>query len=194
LNTNHNISSLTDEELLRSIADSGDNRFISELYKRYSSKIYRRSISLVKEQSTAEDLTHDIFMKVLHSLSSFRGNSKVSTWIYAISYNFCIDHLRKTKKARFNQNDYESYASENGVDYIDDLEDIRHIRVERLKEILDVIDIEDKMILLMKYQDGFSIKHIQDILNISESATKMRIKRAKEKVKKVYLSKYKYYE
>jgi len=194
LDIQQNIASLTDEELLKHITTSGDNRMIAELYRRYSAKIYRRSVSLVKEQSTAEDLTHDIFMKILHSLSSFRGNSKVSTWIYAISYNFCIDHLRKTKKARFNQNDYEAYASDELVDYVDDLEDIKHIRVERLKEMLGLIHVEDKMILLMKYQDGMSIRNIQQILSISESAAKMRIKRAKEKVKKAYLAKYKYYE
>jgi len=193
LNSRSEITHLTDEELIKEITSSGNQRFIGELYNRYSSKIFRRSISLVKDQSTAEDITHDIFMKILFSLSSFKGNSKVSTWIYAISYNFCIDHLRKTKKARFNQSEYESYEGMQ-VDYVDGMEELQRVKSERLKLVMDQVPIEDKMILLMKFQDGFSIKQIQDILNISESATKMRIKRAKEKVKKMYLEKYKSYE
>lgn len=193
MNSTTEITHLTDEDLIREITGSGNQRFIGELYRRYSSKIFRRSVSLVKDQSTAEDITHDIFMKILYSLSSFKGNSKVSTWIYAISYNFCIDHLRKTKKARFHQNEYEAYVGDE-VAYVDGLEELRLVKSERLKTVMDLVPIEDKMILLMKFQDGFSIKQIQDILNISESATKMRIKRAKEKVKKLYLEKYKSYE
>jgi len=187
------ITHLTDEELIKEITASGSQRYVGELYRRYSSKIFRRSISLVKDQAAAEDITHDIFMKILYSLSSFKGNSKVSTWIYAISYNFCIDYLRKTKKARFNQNEYESYEGTQ-IDYVDSMEELQQIKSERLKDVMETVPIEDKMILLMKFQDGFSIKQIQEILNISESATKMRIKRAKEKVKKVYLEKYKRYE
>lgn len=193
MNSTAEITHLTDEDLIAEITSSGNQRYVGELYRRYSSKIFRRSISLVKDQSTAEDLTHDIFMKILYSLSSFKGNSKVSTWIYAISYNFCIDHLRKTKKARFNQNEYESYSGEQ-VDFVDGMEELQQVKSERLKTVLEVVPIEDKMILLMKFQDGFSIRQIQEILNISESATKMRIKRAKEKVKKMYLDKYKSYE
>jgi len=63
-----------------------------------------------------------------------------------------------------------------------------------LKDVLDSVNLEEKMILLMKYQDDFSIQQIKTILNISESATKMRIKRAKERVRKIYLEKYKRYE
>ncbi len=193
MNSTVEITHLTDEDLIAEITSSGNRRYVGELYRRYSSKIFRRSISLVKDHSTAEDITHDIFMKILYSLSSFKGNSKVSTWIYAISYNFCIDHLRKTKKARFNQNEYESYSGEQ-VDYVDGMEELQLVKSERLKEVMEQVPVEDKMILLMKFQDGFSIRQIQEILNISESATKMRIKRAKEKVKKMYLEKYKSYE
>jgi len=60
LNPNSDINHVSDENLLKSIGD-GNKRAISELYRRYSPKIFRRSISLVKDQATAEDLTHDIF-------------------------------------------------------------------------------------------------------------------------------------
>lgn len=179
------IHEFTDEQILAEIVERGGNTVTSELYKRYSTKIFRRCISLVKDQATAEDLTHDIFMKILLNISSFRGKSKVSTWIYAITYNFCIDHLRKTKKARFQLNDYKNYEGEL-VEFQEDLGELRQIKVDRLKKILEQLHIEEKMILLMKYQENFSIKQIQDILEISESATKMRIKRAKEKVRKLY--------
>lgn len=183
------INQLTDEEILEQICLNGGRAATGELYRRYSNKIFRRCVSLVKDQATAEDLCHDIFLKVLLNISSFQGKSKVSTWVYAITYNFCIDHLRKTKKARFQLNDYHELEGEH-VEFQEDMGDLRQIRGDRLKKILEQLHIEEKMILLMKYQENFSIKQIQDILQISESATKMRIKRAKEKVRKLYLKQY----
>lgn len=178
--------------MVHEIRQTQNKRFVAELYDRYSQKIYRKCLSFVKRTSKAEDLTHDIFVKVLLSLSTFKGNSKVSTWIYAITYNFCVDYLRKEKKLNFHHNEFKTGDNDN-YDEEDDLQDLQFMRAERLKEILEKIKTDEKMILLMKYQDNFSIKQIQEILGISESATKMRLKRAKEKVKKIYLSTYKNY-
>ena len=60
------------------------------------------------------------------------------------------------------------------------------LKAEMLKRALDLLEPSDKMILLMKYQDDFSIKEISDSLEIGESAVKMRLKRAREKVMNVY--------
>ena len=65
------------------------------------------------------------------------------------------------------------------------------VKLERLKKILEMINVEDKSILLMKYMDGLSIKDIASIKDKSESAIKMKIKRAKEKFMKVYRKQYK---
>jgi len=60
------------------------------------------------------------------------------------------------------------------------------MKVEKLKVALELISPEEKMILLLKYQDNLSIKEIESALSIGESAVKMRIKRAKDKLKTVY--------
>jgi len=60
------------------------------------------------------------------------------------------------------------------------------MKTDKLKKALDMLDPNDKMILLLKYQDDFSIKEIMESLEISESAVKMRLKRAREKVINVY--------
>ena len=74
----------------------------------------------------------------------------------------------------------------------DDIEDteLMETNVYRLKEVLNMLPAGDKAILLMKYQDDFSIKEICNIIDKSESAVKMKIKRAKEKFKKTYDEKY----
>ena len=64
--------------------------------------------------------------------------------------------------------------------------DIQNLKVEKLKEALEKISPEEKMILLLKYQDSLSIKDLCGVLDIGESAVKMRLKRAKEKLVNVY--------
>ena len=60
------------------------------------------------------------------------------------------------------------------------------MRVEYLKKVMDLISPDDKMILLLKYQDNLTIKELSEALDIGESAVKMRLKRAKEKLVQKY--------
>lgn len=183
-------SNFTDEELIEQMLQTHDLSWIQVLYERYADKVFRKCLSFVKDESTAEDLTHDIFIKLYTNLSGFRHKSKFSTWLYSITYNFCIDYLRKNQKEKWVDID-DSDGSDSGNWEVETAEDLAHIGVERLSFLLDNIKREEKIILMMKYRDDLSIKEIQDVLKISESAVKMRLKRAKEKVQELYK---KYYE
>ncbi len=183
--------SITDEELIQKYLDTQNTGYFDVLYSRYSAKVFGKCYSLLKSVERAEDATQDIFVKVLLNLSKFTGKSKFSTWLYSITYNFCIDIIRKKKK------DLGVLVEDIGIygdrEYNDEIEDrkILETNVKRLKVILDILPSGDKAILLMKYQDEFSIKEICGILDKSESAVKMKIKRAKEKFMKIYKDKYK---
>ncbi len=181
-------STLSDEELIEEIVRSQDSRLVEVLYERYADKVYRRCISFVKEASIAEDLTHDIFIKVYLNLGGFKQKSKFSTWLYSITYNFCVDYVRKKQKD--NVVDMEDKEGEIAGRDIDTADDLDHIALDRLTELLEQLKSEDKLILLMKYRDDMSIKDIQVAFDISESAVKMRIKRAKEKLKSLYCEMY----
>lgn len=181
-------SSLSDEDLINEIISGQNSHLIEILYERYADKVYRRCMSFVKESSIAEDLTHDIFIKVYLNLNSFKQKSKFSTWLYSVTYNFCVDYVRrKQKESVFNIDDKEGEVSEKDIETADDLD---HIAIERLTELLEKVKTEDKLILLMKYRDDMSIKDIQVAFDISESAVKMRLKRAKEKLKLLYSDMY----
>lgn len=175
---------LTDEELVAQIITSKNSSLVEIIYERYADKIYRKCYSFVKDNATAEDLTHDIFIKVYMNLSSFKQRSKFSTWLYSITYNFCIDYLRKKKKEQIVY--IEDQKELVGDMEVENASDLQHIAAGRLVKLLERVKAEDKMILLMKYKDNMSIKDIQRIFDISESAVKMRIKRAKAKVKTLY--------
>jgi len=179
--------SLPDERVVDAYLSTQNSSYFEVLYDRYSKKVFAKCISLLKNETKAEDATQEIFVKVLLNLSGFSGKSKFSTWLYSITYNFCIDTIRKNKKKLGVLVDDINSVGENISDNlaISDKE-LLETNVFRLKRVLDEIPTGDKAILLMKYQDELSIKDICEIIDKSESAVKMKIKRAKEKFKKVY--------
>ena len=139
---------------------------------------------MLKESELAEDATQEIFVKVILNLSKFSGKSKFSTWLYSVTYNFCIDIIRKGKKEII-----ISLEDNTKIDVEDDgmLDaEIMETNVYRLKAVLGLMNVEDKSILMMKYQDDLSIKEICEVIDKTESAVKMKILRAKERFLKIY--------
>lgn len=186
--SNSERKTLTDEEVVSEYLKTQNNYYFEILYGRYSSKIFGKCLTILKEESLAQDATQDVMMKILLNLSKFGGKSKFSTWVYSITYNFCIDFIRKKKKDKSQY--YEDVSQfEDVVDEVDDKE-LLEIELERLKVIMERIPPDDKSILMMKYLDGMSIKEICQVINKTESAIKMQIKRAKLKFVRIHRTLY----
>jgi RNA polymerase sigma factor (sigma-70 family) len=178
---------LSDGEIVNKITLNGKTFLFEILYNRYYSRILDKSYSLVKNGELAADLTRDILSKTYEKLESFKGNSSFSSWIYSITYNHCIDYLREKKKLH-----YPDWNMQNDLpEIIDEVEeDNTLINYDRLIKLLDLIHTEEKALLVMKYQDELSLKEIGKALRISESAAKMRIKRAKARLLYLYKNLY----
>ncbi len=167
--------------LIRAIVKDGTTDYFGVIYDRYSNKVYRKCLSFVKEETIAQDMVQDIFLKVFFQLSKFKGNSRFSTWLYAITYNFCVEHYRKhSKYSKVEISEQHDQPSDDQEE-----QELLSLRIDQLKMALEQVDPSDKMILLMKYQDDISIKEIRNQLGISESAVKMRLSRARQRLKKV---------
>ncbi|HMS28531.1 MAG TPA: sigma-70 family RNA polymerase sigma factor [Saprospiraceae bacterium] len=173
------LSQISDEEIVSLYLSSQDEYYFSEIYQRYSGKIFGKCLSFFKDESEAADAVHDIFMKLLLNMSKFGEKSKFSTWVYSITYNYCIDTLRRGKKLQVTsieeisgELDVEEDTDESWMDLID---------MNIIEDIMNKMHPQDKAVLLMKYIDDLSIKEICAILNKTESAIKMKIKRAKER-------------
>jgi RNA polymerase sigma factor (sigma-70 family) len=174
---------LSDEQLVKLFIETQKNIYFEELYDRYANKVFRKCISFVKDEAQAEDFVHDIFLKVVLVISTYKENAKFSTWLYSITYNYCIDQTRQAKRRA------EDPLDEDIDDLIDDNDDseVAEMEAVRLNKAMQKLQPEDKSVLLMKYQDDLSIKEIADNFNVSESAVKMRLMRAKDRLKKLYL-------
>jgi len=182
----------TDEDIVQEILSKQDFERFGELYDRYNDKVYHKCLSFAKNSDEAKDLLHDIFLKVFNKLSSFTGRSSFSTWLYSITYNYCVDYARKRNKTR-NESIDDKWDISDVDDHAQEVA-LMQLRAERLSIVLDTVDPKNKALLLMKYQDGASIQEITEMLSLSESAVKMRLKRAKAEVLEVHQEMYTYDE
>lgn len=181
---------LPDEKVIDLYLATQSSQYFGILYNRYSTKVYSKCLSLLKSEALAQDAAQEIFTKIFLNLAKFNRKSRFSTWIYSITYNFCIDYLRKRKKENklFSNDD-----SSDLPDVIDDEannKELLEMEIGRLAQVLELLPIEDKAVLLMKYKDDMSIKEISAHFQKSESAIKMKIKRAKQKAKVIYQKKF----
>lgn len=177
----------SDEELVLLIINSGNKELFEILYLRYFKKVKDKCFSFLKDSHLSEEFANDILTKAYEKINGFKGNSSFSSWIYSITYNYCIDFLRLKKKLH-----YPEWNSNNEIpEIIDESEtDFEEVNYENLLTIFELIHPEEKVLLLMKYQDNLSIKHIAKTLRISEDAVKMRLKRARSRVIYMYNQKF----
>ncbi|OUR91155.1 RNA polymerase subunit sigma-70 [Flavobacteriales bacterium 34_180_T64] len=186
MKTHEDSDKVSDEELVRSIVKTNDTLLFEVLYDRYALMVYNKCFGFAKDADEAKDLTQDVFLKLFVKLASFKEKSKLSTWLYAFTYNHCVNYVtrntaKKFEKQSVDYKDIENISESESEDY-----SIYQMKVDKLKVALNLISPEEKMILLLKYQDYLSIKEIESVLGIGESAVKMRIKRAKDKLINVY--------
>jgi RNA polymerase sigma factor (sigma-70 family) len=178
-------SSETDEELASKIGKSNDTAMFGVLYDRYEHLVFNKCYSFVNSVDEAKDLTQDVFLHVFIKIGSFKGNSKFSTWLYSVTYNFCVNYINKDKERKISS---QSNQVEEQYDLAIEVNDysLYQMQVDKLEIALTLIPPEDRMILQMKYQDDVPIKELQEVLELSESAVKMRLSRAKAKIVELY--------
>ncbi|WP_246160927.1 RNA polymerase sigma factor [Maribacter flavus] len=186
LDANDPYKDITDEDLVKEIVAKKDSMIFGVLYDRYAKMVFNKCYGFAKSQKEAEDLTQDVFLMVFVKLASFKGNSKFSTWLYSFTYNFCVNYVNRDKGRKISDRsndigDEEYRLSQEVTD-----EHLLELQVEKLKKALEMIPGEDKTILMLKYQDGVSIKELESTLELGTSAVKMRLKRAKAKVIEAY--------
>jgi len=187
LDDSHLPYKLTDEALVELLITSQDPFLFKVLYERYFFMVFNKCLSFSKNSQEAEDICQDIFIKLLIKIKSFKGDSKFSTWLYSFTYNHCVNYYHRNK---FKKHENYILNIEQIPDEVptqssdDDLE--QQLKLKKLKAALGLIPNEDKEILILKYQDFKSIKDLMELHNAGESAIKMRLKRAKEKLLGMY--------
>src|SRR5438128_1638618 len=173
---------LNDQELM-AIVQAGDFSPASEIYDRYSSRIYNFAYRFLKSSEAAEDATQEVFVKMLKHANQFHGDAKLSTWLFSITANWCRDYLRKadnkTKEAEDVLVTLPAPAERSPERTLEKRENERRIQ----KALTALTPEQREAILLSRYQ-GLSYAEIAQISGCSEGAVKTRVFRAMETLKK----------
>ena len=187
MKADNSYDNLSDLELVEQIVLQNNPLLFELLYDRYAKIVYNKCFGFSKNTDEAKDLTQDVFLHLYLKLRTFKGNSKFSTWLYALTYNYCTNYVNRDKGRKIDQKMVQNSELEyDRVSLVVNDESIYQMKSDRLKRALEQLSAEDRSILLLKYQDDVSIKELVTILDISESAVKMRLKRAKMKVVETY--------
>jgi RNA polymerase sigma-70 factor (ECF subfamily) len=173
---------LSDQELMR-IVQAGDLSPASEIYDRYSGRIYNFALRFLKNSEAAEDATQEVFVKMIRHASQFQGDAKLSTWLFSITANWCRDFLRKADNKSKESDDVlvnlPAPADQSPDRNLEQREN--EVRIQRALKALTPEQRE--AILLSRYQ-GLSYAEIAQISGCSEGAVKTRVFRAMETLKK----------
>jgi len=163
-----------------------------EIYQEFQPKIVHYLRRLLGNQD-AEDIAQEVFAKVSRGLESFKGQSKLSTWIYRIATNTAIDKLRSASFKHSSENtsliDETTVEDRNdSLGHTDPLIDQKVIRKEMsqcVREYIDRLSPDYRTVLVLSELEGFKNREIADILEISLENVKVRLHRARASLKKV---------
>jgi len=177
----------TDKKLIQDFL-AGESDSFAILMNRYLKMTYNFIYQIVKDRNVTDDLTQVTFLKVWKSLKKFDQEKKFKTWLFTIAKNTAWDYLKKKKTTPFAF--FETTDGYNKLERIADEEkDLEEIisQKELEKELgkkLEKLSDEYRLILLMRYRDGFPVREISDILGKPYNTVKSQHQRALESLKK----------
>ena len=169
-----------ERKLIRSIR-KGNTRAFSELVNRYKDLVYTLALRMLGNREEAEEVSQDTFIKVFHSLERFKGDSKISTWIYRIAYNACLDRIRLRKNRTFlDVGEMEDFVFTEMDTALDKM--VREERGRLVGQCLAKLPSEDAGLLTLFYFEEKSLLEIENILNVPVNSLKVRLFRARKKL------------
>lgn len=161
--------------LLKGVKDESESAF-TEIYSRYSQRLYAYCLRMVGNRDDANDIYQECFLKFYNSAKNEAYIDNIRAYLFRIARNLCINRKRNQKNiSNLNDNDLVS----NDTDYAD--KEIMDILISSL----DILDFEYREVFILRQFHGLSYKEIAEITGEPLSTLKNRVWRAKEKLKTI---------
>ena len=177
--------SLSDEQIAL-LVQNGDKNAFGILIERYEAKLKRYAFRFFKDKEEITDLVQDVFIKSYTNLQSFNPSLKFNSWIYRIAHNEYVNKIAWKSIRKFVPIDSDELiplaisAPENVM-----REAIEKNEKEIMEKYLSTLPDKYKTPLIMFYYEDMSYDEISDILQIPTNTVGVRIKRGKDKLKKI---------
>lgn len=160
---------LPDENLVKLISQ-GHKQALEVLYDRYFDRLVKFANSYLFDETKAEDIAQESFIKLIEKHEYFDYSRKFSTWFYTLTGNLCKQTLRNDKnRLRILKEEVMTGMPETGIMYI---ESDRKILSQKISTIYNCLSEKEKNIYTLRFENELSIKEIADILNIPEGSVK----------------------
>lgn len=168
---------------------AGNYTVFREIVELFKNRVFGMAYKFTNNYDEAQDLSQDIFLKIYKEIGSFRFESKLSTWIYRISINTCLDWKRKNSKVKILSTSIVNDDDEAiEIDIKDDnpLPDEAFIQSENQREVHELVsELPDKYktVIIMYHFNNMSYQDISSALNIPERTVETRLYRARRLMK-----------
>ena len=179
------------EQLLQEIA-SGNQASLKKLYALFKDKVYNTALAYLQNIEEAEEAAQDVFIEIYQSAANFKATSSVSTWIYRITVNKCLDRLRHQKRQkRFAF--ISSIFKQEGNELAYDAQGFEHPGVQlENKEMASTLFAAIKQlpenqqtVFILKQVEGLHQKEIAEVTGLTEKAVEGLMQRAKANLRKL---------
>jgi RNA polymerase sigma-70 factor, ECF subfamily len=170
--------------------DASDNKGLNfdSILSEYKDRVFALCFRMLGDYDDADDCAQEVFVKMYRSLDTFRGESKLSTWIYRVAYNTALDAARSRKRKRNVQHHISS--GESGFDIPDERENPESKTLVREQEsmiqtALLKVPADQRSVVVLCDIEGRSYEEIALIAGISTGTVKSRIARGREKLREI---------
>lgn len=177
------------EHLLIARLRRGDGAAFEVLVKTHQDRVYDFCVRMMADREEAFDLTQEIFISVHKNLEKFRADAKLTTWIYRIARNHCLNRLKYLKRRGRGRSDEYGEANElsitessgGGPEQPDDVAMAKNARA-LVHRAIEELDEEQRALVVLRDVEGLSYEEIMDITELPEGTVKSRLHRAREKL------------
>lgn len=171
----------TDQYLIDKVLNGNTNAF-GELVDRYQNFVFTIAIRILKVSEEAEEVAQDSFIKAYDSLSTFRGESKFSTWLYRIVYHKSLDRIKMNRRHRTYEINEEITDDtldhiENGLEFM-----LSEERSDIIKKCIAQLPEEEAAIITLYYFEEQSVKEIAKVTDLTEDNIKIKLYRSRKKL------------
>lgn len=170
-------------------ARSGDERAYRTLLQKYERAVFSICMRMVRDRETAADLAQESFIKTFSMLDRYNPAYAFSSWLFKITSNLCIDHLRRRRIETYAMDDpIDSEKGEIHRQYESPEPDphevfVRREKMNQLEEAISGLPEHYRIMLILRHQENLSYEEIADTLDIPLGTVKARIHRAREMLK-----------
>ena len=168
----------------------GDESAFKAIVEQWQDMVYNTILGIVQNETEAEDLAQDVFIKVFEKIGTFKGDSKFSTWLYRIATTTALDHLRSRKrKKRFG---FLQSISGNPGEEKEQIPDFHHpgVRLDNkerstvLFRAIEALPENQKVAYTLHKLEGLSYRDVSEVLNTTVSAVESLMSRANQNLRK----------